>query len=1175
MKAVISKMLSIGAPISVEEDDVEFSFAMEYDGPPVSYKLPRAAPIDIKWIPTAAVVALALLSDRVSLPVVQPLLSSDPLKKKLFEDLTRGSEADVSPGSCNGSLRNRGVICTTGNDLFILYIHNCRVQENINMESTIMYDSLDANDEIFEVSRCIETVMHHEAHAVKLSSASELHVLSDMTRSKPYVGMEFDSLEKAFLFYNEYARVVGFSVRKGKTRKSNIDGSFLFRRFCCSKEGHSRTSSSNDYDDLKQGKLVATVKVGVNIQSVTRVGCNAKLDLKKMSDGRWVVQKFHEEHNHECARRGETHLLRSHKCKRSTQEQQIHTLSCPKPSVGMEFDSLDRAFLFYNEYARLVGFSVRKGKIRKSNVDGSILFRRLCCSKEGHSRKSLESNTDEQKGVKDGDVVKVGARSHLIARVGCKAKLDLKKVTSSKWVVQKFQEEHNHECVHQGEVHLMRSHKCRQLNDVVITEGTSPKQLTSNVTGEACGSEKADHTEEGSRSHFSERREKIFNIADAHVILSYFRHMQAENLSFFYAVQGKGKDQMSNFFWADARSREDFGYFGDVIYLDTTYGTNKYGRPFAPIVGVNHHLQTILFGCAILLTETENSFAWLLRTLLNAMYGRHPATIITNPNVALTKAIERVLPKTHHRLCLWHIFQNATKHLNHLYKIEDDFLADFKQCIYDSRWSDEFESRWSSLLDKYELRDNEWLDNMYEKRHKWVPVYSRYIFHADMTTMQRSESINSFFNGYLNKSLLLSEFVKNCEKAVVSRREKEIYEDFKSHQTKPVLKLDLPMEQQVAEIYTRSVFKEFHQEFFDSFKYVAKETGRAGTTWTYVVSRWGQNRNFLVNFNSHNDDIQVMCSCQNFEFKGLLCRHILKVFTVRNVMLVPDVYIIKRWSKKAKFNVVSDKSGKSLASYFSDLCSSNHSATGVTHINADQVAKDGTETARELGHGTEEDMSITQPDNEDGGSMEGSIQAVENTRDSNCMDSEEDQAIYPADQISLDDPPPVRVEGRPTKRIVPFLEDCQREKKAREGPESSEHSGTPLHSEGPKSIENDEQPSCSSREEEVPNLSCHFGEKDGQEPQNCSRLSFIWPNICMYACTPTGSLGDQNNQFQSSHTPSFGESLAGLSCIQSSEPNIFDLNQELSVGPSSIPTSPMSNFAINQQSWLMPRTGGW
>ncbi|XP_042503475.1 protein FAR1-RELATED SEQUENCE 5-like isoform X2 [Macadamia integrifolia] len=974
------------------------------------------------------------------------------------------------------------------------------------MESTSVCDSLDANDEIFEVPRCREMVLHHEAHTVEeLCSPSELHVPSDVTCFKPRVGMEFDSLDKAFLFYNEYARAVGFSVRKGKTRKSNIDGSFLFRRFCCSKEGHSRTSRSNDYDELKQGKLDAPVKLGVNIQSVTRVGCSAKLDLKRMSDGRWVVQKFLEEHNHECARQGETHLLRSHRCKQSTQEQ-VHTLTCPKPSVGMEFDSLDRAFLFYNEYARIVGFSVRKGKIRKSNVDGSILFRRLCCSKEGHSRKNLESDTNEHKGAKDGDMVKVGPRSHLIARVGCKAKVDLKKMTNGKWIVQKFHEEHNHECVHQGEVHLMRSHRCRQpiprqLNDRVTSEDTNPKQLMPDFTEEACGNGKADYIERGSSSHFSERRGKDLKMADAEVILGYFRHMQAENPSFFYAIQGKEKDQLSNFFWADARSREDFGYFGDVIYLDTIYGANKYGRPFAPIVGVNHHLQTVLFGCTILLNETEDSFAWLLKTLLKAMHGHHPVAIITNPNVALTKAIERVLPRTHHRLCLWHIFQNATKHLNNLYKIEDDFLTDFKKCLYESRWSDEFESRWSSLLDKYKLHDIKWLHNMYEKRHKWVPVYSRYIFHADMTTIQRSESINSFFNGYLNKSLPLIEFVKHCEKAVVSRREKEIYEDFKSHQTRPVLKLDLPMEQEAAEIYTRSVFKEFHLEFFDSFKYVAKETGRAETTWTYVVSRWGQNRKFLVNFSSHNDDVQVTCSCQNFEFKGILCRHILKVFTVRNVMLIPDVYIRKRWTKKVKSNVVSDESGKGvlsggqklLAPHCSDICSSNSSAGAVTSINADQAEKESTETVRELGHVTEEDMSITQPDSEDSGTMEVSVQPVENTRCSNCMESEEDHhTIYPADQTSSGDSPPVRAEGQPTKRIMPCLENSPREKRSREGTESSEHNETSLHSEVPKSIEHDGQPSRSTREEEVPNVSCHFGEKDGQEPQNCSRLSNRW-----------------------------------------------------------------------------------
>lgn len=81
------------------------------------------------------------------------------------------------------------------------------------MESTSEYDSLDANDE----------------QAEELPPPNNLRALNEVTCSKPSVGMEFDSLDDAYLFYNEYARVVGFSVRKAKTRKSNIDGSILFR----------------------------------------------------------------------------------------------------------------------------------------------------------------------------------------------------------------------------------------------------------------------------------------------------------------------------------------------------------------------------------------------------------------------------------------------------------------------------------------------------------------------------------------------------------------------------------------------------------------------------------------------------------------------------------------------------------------------------------------------------------------------------------------------------------------------------------------------------------------------------------------------------------------------------------------------------------------------------------
>ncbi|KAM2667987.1 hypothetical protein EV2_019613 [Malus domestica] len=53
----------------------------------------------------------------------------------------------------------------------------------------------------------------------------------------PVLGMEFETEEDAFEFYNAYAYTVGFSVRKSKAHK-NEDDKLMDRLFVCSSEGH-------------------------------------------------------------------------------------------------------------------------------------------------------------------------------------------------------------------------------------------------------------------------------------------------------------------------------------------------------------------------------------------------------------------------------------------------------------------------------------------------------------------------------------------------------------------------------------------------------------------------------------------------------------------------------------------------------------------------------------------------------------------------------------------------------------------------------------------------------------------------------------------------------------------------------------------------------------------------
>jgi zinc finger SWIM domain-containing protein 3 len=45
------------------------------------------------------------------------------------------------------------------------------------------------------------------------------------------------------------------------------------------------------------------------------------------------------------------------------------------------------------------------------------------------------------------------------------------------------------------------------------------------------------------------------------------------------------------------------------------------------------------------------------------MRGNHPSIIFTNQDAAMAGAITYVFPNTSHRLCLWHIYLNASKHL--------------------------------------------------------------------------------------------------------------------------------------------------------------------------------------------------------------------------------------------------------------------------------------------------------------------------------------------------------------------------------------------------------------------------------------------------------------------------------------------------------------------------------
>ncbi|KAF7120023.1 hypothetical protein RHSIM_Rhsim13G0054200 [Rhododendron simsii] len=104
-----------------------------------------------------------------------------------------------------------------------------------------------------------------------------------------------------------------------------------------------------------------------------------------------------------------------------------------EPYVGLEFDSEDEARKFYFDYARRIGFVVRMMQRRISETDKKVIARRLGCNKQGFSPNYGTIGPDN--------------KPRPSAREGCRATILVKLEKSGKWVVSRFEKEHNHPLV--------------------------------------------------------------------------------------------------------------------------------------------------------------------------------------------------------------------------------------------------------------------------------------------------------------------------------------------------------------------------------------------------------------------------------------------------------------------------------------------------------------------------------------------------------------------------------------------------------------------------------------------------------------------------------------------------------------------------------------------------------
>lgn len=213
--------------------------------------------------------------------------------------------------------------------------------------------------------------------------------------------------------------------------------------------------------------------------------------------------------------------------------------------IGMEFESDEHAYRFYNKYAGLVGFSIRKDWVNRSKVHGRIVSRKFTCSKEGYRRKD-KRDVNVKKHRKE-------------TRTGCLAHMIITRQPDGRYRITHFEGNHNHDNVNplSGQ-NLMEIPSVGALDDTGVTEADSSSDLDKQLkiafqlSGKQFGARENLNCPVIDVDNFLRSgRGRDWKKGEAGRLLNYFQRQHFENPLFFHSIQLDVDDKISNIFWAD------------------------------------------------------------------------------------------------------------------------------------------------------------------------------------------------------------------------------------------------------------------------------------------------------------------------------------------------------------------------------------------------------------------------------------------------------------------------------------------------------------------------------------------------------------------------------------------------------------------------------------------------
>ncbi|KAI4375498.1 hypothetical protein MLD38_013360 [Melastoma candidum] len=557
------------------------------------------------------------------------------------------------------------------------------------------------------------------------------------------------------------------------------------------------------------------------------------------------------------------------------------------PYIGQRFPTHDAAYDFYSDFAKRCGFSIRRHRTEgKEGVGKGLTRRYFVCHRAGNTPVKVACESKPQRNRKS-------------SRCGCQAYMRISKTTDlgmTEWRVTGFVNHHNHELLEPSQVRFLPAYRAISDSDksrilMFARTGISVQQMMRLMELEKCVEPGfLPFTEKDVRNLLQSHRKT--DVEDESMdLLRMCRNIKERDPNFKFEYMLDSDNRLENIAWSYASSVLSYELYGDAVVFDTTHRLTAFDMPLGLWVGINNYGMPCFFGCVVMREENLRSYSWALKVFLGFMNGRAPQTILTDQNMCLKEAIAMEMQTTKHTLCIWMVLAKFPSWFNTvLGERYNEWKTEFRR-LYNLESVEEFELGWRDMESVFRLYSNRHINNLFALRSYWALPYLRSHFLAGMTTTGISKSINSFIQRFLSAQTRLAHFVEQVTVSVDFKDQAGEQQTMQQNLQNLSLKTGAPMESHAASVLTPFAFSKLQEELVLAAHYASFQTDSG----------------FLVRHHTKLDGGRkvywapreglIGCSCQQFEFSGILCRHALRVLSTRNCFQIPDRYLPLRWRK--------------------------------------------------------------------------------------------------------------------------------------------------------------------------------------------------------------------------------------------------------------------------------------